>query len=107
MLWLQLAHGASLHRQGDDGTALQYAKDTGNSKMVDMLYNRGKAARLASLQVSGPPNTIKKFLQFLGIAAPTPTCTKCNSMDVELTAHLRRHAEWKCHACGKLWYVKK
>jgi ankyrin repeat protein len=104
---LLIAHGASLHLQGEDGTALQYAKDTRNSKMVDMLYKRGKVARLASGQVSGPPNAIKKFFQSLGIAAPTPTCPKCGGLDVGLTGHLRRHAEWKCHACGKLWYVKK
>lgn len=104
---LLLQHGADLNYYGDDGTALSAAKEEGTSSMVDMLYARGKAARLANRRVGYPPNTVKKVLQFLGIAAPTPTCSRCNSIDVELTAHLRRHEEWKCHACGKLWYVKR
>lgn len=103
---LLIAHGASLHRQGEDGNALQYAKDTSNAKMVDMLSRRGKAARLANPHLGGRPGLLRKLLQAVGIVAPTK-CTKCNSTDVELTTKMRRHDEWKCHDCGNLWYKKR
>jgi len=103
---LLIAHGASLQRQGEDGNALQYAKDTRNTKMVDMLSRRGKAARLANPRLGGRGGWLRRLLQSAGIVAPTK-CTKCGSTDVELTGELRRHEEWKCHDCGNLWYKKK
>ena len=39
---LLLAHGASLHCQGFDGTALQYAKDSHNPRMVEFLENAAR-----------------------------------------------------------------
>jgi ankyrin repeat protein len=103
---LLIAKGASLERKGEDGNALQYAKDTGNSKMVDMLSRRGKAARLANPRRGGSGGWLRRLLQSAGIIAP-PKCPKCGSTDVELIGQLRRHEEWKCYDCGNLWYKKK